>query len=70
MYFYSERRKQLLVLIIELIAASILCACVNVFTCVMMFVAVAEEEQRSLGWSYYKVFEPTKSSPYSKETVR
>ena len=58
-------------LIIELIAASILYACVNMFTCVVIFCStVAEGEHRSLGWSYYKVFEPTKSSPYNKEAVR
>ena len=45
--------------------------CVNLFNlCNIVCSIVAEEEQRSLGWSYYKVFEPTKSSPYNKEVIR
>jgi len=36
----------------------------------MYMFLVSEEEQKSLGWSYFKVFESTKSSTYNQDTIR
>ncbi|XP_065913175.1 nephrocystin-4-like isoform X2 [Dysidea avara] len=37
---------------------------------VELVASVNEEEQRSLGWSYFKVFESSKSSTYNRDIVR